>query len=256
MLPAADPSSAWLYFDQHTFPASHFGAKMSSQVLGSQERQKKSKTSKLTERERLRVVQLKSEGLTHRAIAQQIGCSNSTVSDLVKKMDEEGTIRDRKTTGRPRKTTEKDDQFIALLAKQDPCQTSKQLAETIATGSVNVSHHTVLRRLRERGLHSRIQRGKPLLTEKAAKKRLQFAKQYVSMPIDFQKKVIFSDESKFEIISNKRASRVIRFKNQAFFRRMTKKKVKHSKYGLGMFLVQRSGFACVYTRQNDCPEIH
>ena len=202
---------------------------MSSQMRGSQSVGRRNKNSQLTERERLRVVQLKSEGLTHRTIANLIGCTNSTVSSLMKKVNEEGTIRDRDRSGRPRKTTENDDRYLSILAKQDPTQTVKQLAETIATGGASVSPNTVLRRLREKGIRSRIQRSKPLLTRVAAKKRLAFAKQYVSMPIEFWKKVIFSDESKFEIISNKKTSRVFRLKHQALMQRMTKKKVKHSK---------------------------
>lgn len=163
---------------------------MSSQGQGSQTLQRRSKTSQLTERERLRVVQLKAGGDSHRTIAQKVGCSNSTVSALIRKVNEEGTIRDKERTGRPRKTTMKDDRYIALLAKQDPCQTSKQIADTVSSGVASVSHYTVLRRLKEKGIRSRIQRSKPLLTRVAARRRLAFAKQYGAMPIEFWQKVI------------------------------------------------------------------
>ena len=117
-----------------------------------------------------------------------------------------------------------------MQVKQDPKQTAKQIQETIACSGVTVSADTISRRLREKGFRARVQRTKPMLTRLAAKKRLAFAKEYLMMPMSFWRKVIFSDESKFELVSNKWRSPCRRLPHQAYNRRMVKAKVKHSKY--------------------------
>ena len=203
---------------------------MSMQSQGSQLIGRKNKRCELKEWQRLQVVQLKAKGLSHRAIGAAVGCSHTAVGLLCRKVKEEGTIRNRKRSGRRRKTTAKDDAFIALQAKQNPMQSSREISETLATGTATISPATVRRRLRETCLRSHVVRAKPLMTKSAAQKRLAFAKKYVNMPLSFWQKVIFSDESKFELISNRRKTRMWRPKGYPFWKRIVRNKAKHSQH--------------------------
>jgi transposase len=184
----------------------------------------------MTESERLAIVRMSAEGMSQRDIAASIGCSKTGVQKIIKKANQQGTIKNMKRTGRKRITTPGEDRYIVMQAKKDPSLSGEQICETVAQTGVTASPKTVKRRIKEAGLSSCVQRGKPMLTPTQAKRRLDFARKYVNKPAEFWRKVIFSDESKFELISNKRKTRVWRHKGEEFMRRMVKGKVKHSKY--------------------------
>ena len=201
-----------------------------SQGLVSQERKREGAGDRLRECEKLAILSLSAQGMTSRAIATSVGCGKSTVNRILKRVRSEGTIANKRSTGRPRKTSERADHFLSLLARRDPLASARELKESAAAAGVHVSVKTIARRLKEKGLMSRIQRTKPLLTPAAARRRLAFAKKYRLMPPSFWRRVIWSDESKFELISNRRRTRVWRTAREAFARRMVKVRVKHSKY--------------------------
>lgn len=65
-----------------------------------------------------------------------------------------------------------------------------------------------------------------MLTEKQKKKRLAWAKERVMWTYEDWKKIIFSDESKFDVCVGDHRSRVIRNKNEAFHKDCLKRKIK------------------------------
>src|SRR5215813_12483946 len=69
----------------------------------------------------------------------------------------------------------------------------------IVTIGVDVSASTVCRRMRELGYNARVARKKPYLKPDHIKLRLQFAKAHINEPMEYWKKVIWSDESKFKL---------------------------------------------------------
>ncbi|GFW01631.1 transposable element Tcb1 transposase [Trichonephila clavipes] len=60
---------------------------------------------------------------------------------------------------------------------------------------------TVRNVLHSAGLKERTPRKKPYICEVNRKRRLELAMKYKNKPMDFWKKVVFSDESKFEIFT-------------------------------------------------------
>lgn len=70
---------------------------------------------------------------------------------------------------------------------------------------------------------------KPLLTAVQKKKRLAWAKERLHWTVNDWSKVIFSDESKFDVAVGDSRSRVIRFKHEAFHKDCLKRTVKFSK---------------------------
>ncbi|GFV69171.1 transposable element Tcb2 transposase [Trichonephila clavipes] len=71
--------------------------------------------------------------------------------------------------------------------------------ELLSSCNVSVSAQTVRNVLHSAGLKARTPRKKPYISE--VKRRLEFAMKYKNKPMDFWKKAIFSDESKFEIFT-------------------------------------------------------
>ena len=125
---------------------------------------------------------------------------------MCRKVNDEGTITNRKRSGGPWKPTAKDDAFIALQAKLNPMKSSREISETLATSTALVSPATVRRRFRETCLRPHVVRAKPMIPRSAAKKRLAFPTKFVSMPL--WQKVVFCDKSKFEdIVTERRDAR-------------------------------------------------
>jgi len=77
---------------------------------------------------------------------------------------------------------------------------------------------TVNRRLIEAGLKSQIAAVKDILTDEHRAGRLAFARPYVNHPIDFWRRVIFTDEKSWSSSSHGRV-RVRRLKNDRFKKR-------------------------------------
>ncbi|GFX54210.1 transposable element Tcb2 transposase [Trichonephila clavipes] len=73
--------------------------------------------------------------------------------------------------------------------------------ELLSPCNVSVSAQTVRNALHSAGLKARTPGRKPYISEVNRKRRLEFAMKYKNKPMDFWKKVIFSDESKFEIFT-------------------------------------------------------
>ena len=64
------------------------------------------------------------------------------------------------------------------------------------------SLYTVKRRLIDAGLNGKISRIKPLLLPRHKQQRLQWAKDHRDWTEDMRKKVVWSDESKFNFFHN------------------------------------------------------
>ncbi|KAH9181309.1 hypothetical protein AeNC1_016715, partial [Aphanomyces euteiches] len=102
--------------------------------------------------------------------------------------------------GRPRLTTESLDRVIIREAKKD----RRARAETIADGldvyyDTQVSPETVRRQIRETGMNGRATIKKPYLSKANKKRRLDFAREYHLLPASYWEKVVFTDESPFNL---------------------------------------------------------
>ena len=91
--------------------------------------------------------------------------STSVVSRLVAKHRVNVDVKDRARSGRPRKTSLKDDRHLVNMAIRNPFHSAKQLRQhwSQATG-VNVSREMVNKRLLAAGLRARRPLKRPRLT--------------------------------------------------------------------------------------------
>lgn len=177
------------------------------------------------------IVKDRQNGLSNRKIGHKYGVSEAAVRKIWKKFQELGTVADKIGRGRKRKTSIKEDRRIIRETKKNSTITSRVIRENL---QLNISERTVRRRLREAGLRNNFALRRPLIRKANKMKRLEFAKKYADKPLDFWKKVLWSDESKFELFGHKQRLRVWSKPGEKLLDKNIQKTVK---YGGGNTLV-------------------
>ena len=94
-----------------------------------------------------KIIALANEGQSVRAIEAVTGVAKSTVSDCIRTFKSRKTFVHKSRSGRPRKTTAREDQEIILAVKRNRFVTSKAIKEEIPT--LKVSIRTIRKRIRE-----------------------------------------------------------------------------------------------------------
>lgn len=173
---------------------------------------------------RYRIIEDRKDRLSYADLAKKYKLSKSGVYYLCKKYATTGFVENKSGRGRKPKTTARDDSMIVRLAKKKSDISSREIVEDL---KLNVSAVTVRRRLKKSGLDSRIQRKKPYISKINKKKRLDFAKKYVSKDSKFWDSVLWSDESKFELFGSKKRKRVWRRSGEALKQANILQTVKH-----------------------------
>ncbi|GFT27543.1 transposable element Tcb1 transposase [Trichonephila clavipes] len=112
---------------------------------------------------------------------------------------ETSSVENEPRPGGPSKLTSRAKRIIVRSATNKPMTSAQNIAnELLSSCNVSVSAQTVRNVLHSAGLKARTPRKKPYISEVNRKRRLEFAVKHKNKPMDFWKKVIFSDESKFE----------------------------------------------------------
>ena len=155
------------------------------------------KRQKLDYSVREAIVKLHKEKYTIREISEKVKRSKSVVGRVVKSYNDTGKIVSAFKTGKPRKTSTREDRIMQRLSLKDRFKSCTEIERVMNS----TSRQTVSRRLQEIGLFNRIPRKKPLVSSKN-KKRLEFANRYVIWTYENWAKVFFSDESKFNLFGN------------------------------------------------------
>lgn len=150
----------------------------------------------LTEVERAAIVTLHKIGWTGKSIAQAIHCSEQTVSLWVSRWRDEHSVSDHERSGRPRCTTDEQDQEIGLYSDAHvnalPCGIVREL-------ELPVSVRTVARRRIEIDLHTFVRRHEHAFTEHDLKRRIAFAEGYSRWTEDDWRRVMWSDHTLFTL---------------------------------------------------------
>lgn len=135
---------------------------------------------------------------TQHEIALMYSIKQNTVSSILKRHRETGSIAVKPRSGRPLKTTPRTDNRILRLIKQNPFSTSAQIKQILSPDLNHITTKTIRNRLAKKfKMPARIPRKKPLITEKARLKRLAWCKAHKDWTVEDWKKVTFSDESTF-----------------------------------------------------------
>ena len=152
---------------------------------------------------RARVCALLEHGMSTRYVASHEGISQSAVVKIRQRVEETGSYADRPRVGRPRQLTERGARLAARMIVSGKCQTAVNVQHELETSHLAaVSGKTVRRILRSTGIRARAKRKRPLLKKRHWLQRLRFAKKYQNWSVDDWRRVVWSDESKFQIFGS------------------------------------------------------
>lgn len=173
----------------------------------------------ISNEDRLRVVLKAEQGISHRQIAREMNINRKSVDRIVKKHQETGSVKDRERSGRPKLSTIRDDRALVRTSLSDRQLTAPQLRTHwfLSTG-VASSVTTVKSRLSEAGLRGCIAVKKPLLRLQNRHARLDFARQHQHWSTNDWEKVLWSDESSFEVFNSAKRVFVRRRTNERYSR--------------------------------------
>ena len=130
------------------------------------------------------IVALHEENLSNRAIALRVGCDRRTVDRLLAHYSMVKPLTSHIKSGRPRKTTQRDDSTMSRMVLRDRRITARAIQAEMQHRRVNVSARTVRRRLSNAGFFARRPIRKPFLSKKIKKSRLEWARSHQNWTVD------------------------------------------------------------------------
>ncbi|CDQ85386.1 unnamed protein product [Oncorhynchus mykiss] len=185
------------------------------------------RNKELSSETRQSILVLRNEGYSMREIAKKLKISYNAVYYSVHRTAQTGSNQNRNRSGRPRCTTEQEDKYIRVSSLRNRRLTGPQLAASLnSTLKTPVSTSTVKRRLRDAGLLGRVVKKKTCLRLANKNKRLRWAKEHSHWTEEDWKKVLWTDESKFEVFGSQRTF-VRRRKNEKMLEECLTPSVKH-----------------------------
>nr|CAH7732216.1 unnamed protein product [Callosobruchus chinensis] len=144
-------------------------------------------------------------------IANRLNVVRSTVSRTIGRYEETGEVNSRPRKGRPTVSTRREDRYIAQLARRERSVTVPVLRSQFQrTFNRVISTATIRRRVLASGLRCRRPLRVPLLTARHRTARLQWARAHQDWLLPQWRNVLFSNESRFGLVSHHYLGRVWR----------------------------------------------
>src|SRR3978361_1565519 len=112
---------------------------------------KKDNSRRYSVEERSQIIGQVDVGVSDSDLMKRWGMHKNTLSNLKKKYEKTGSVKDLPRSGRPRETSEREDRHLALTVARDPRVGAKFMAKRLVPGFCKnrISRWTVARRLRE-----------------------------------------------------------------------------------------------------------
>uniref|UniRef100_A0A4W5KKQ5 Transposase Tc1-like domain-containing protein n=1 Tax=Hucho hucho TaxID=62062 RepID=A0A4W5KKQ5_9TELE len=158
------------------------------------------KTKELSKDTRNKIVDLHQVGKTESAIGKQLGLKKSTVGAIIRKWKTYKTTDNLPRSGAPRKISPRGVKMITRTVSKNPRTTRGDLVNDLQRAGTKVTKPTISNTLRRQGLKSCSARRVPLLKPVHVQARLKFAREHLDDPDEDWENVIWSDETKIELI--------------------------------------------------------
>lgn len=191
-------------------------------------------TTQLGEREYWGVYWLNVKALSMGSISATVGISKSTVQTIIKRIKNTGSPIPKPRPGRPKKVNERDLRRIEAITRKDPFASYNKIISELKVHQIDICRATLISYLKELGFGSYFSAHKPKLTEAHRKKRLRWAKERVNWTPEDWKRVVWSDESRFEVEGYQGGARVLRKVGERYEERHV---VSTTKWGNGSVMV-------------------
>jgi len=173
-------------------------------------------------------------------IATALGFSVYAVKRVIARWEKEGTTAVRKRSGRPPKLSERYRRALVCMASKNRRASLRDLTSEISKVAP-VSERTVSRSLHSCGLRCVFAIAKPCLTSDQAKRRLAWARFHQSWQQEDWDRVIWSDESSFQLIPSGGRVRVWRRKTEKYRKECLAPTIKHGGGSVTIWGCFRSG---------------
>lgn len=165
--------------------------------------------------------------VSERKIGKQMMLPKSTVRNILTSFQENGHLEPVKPKGRSCVVTEREKNLLRRLAVANR-RLSMDNISSLWNDTIGKTYckKTCARILKTMGYKQYAAKKKPALSKIQMRKRLQWAKQFSLWTEDDWKRVVWSDEARFELQFGSQTSTVIRRPNEAYLPECIKKQVK------------------------------
>ena len=144
-----------------------------------------------------------SKGKSCQQIASMLKMKKTTVWNIIRRFRDEDRLDLRQQSRRPKVLTAREENYVIRKVKRNPRLSAPKIAAQLELEIGKKVHPETIRRvLRGANFHGRVARNKPFLKNIHKRKRLLFAKEHLEKDKTWWNRVIFSDESKFNIYSS------------------------------------------------------
>ena len=189
--------------------------------------------SHLTDVQKGMIEALHGEGISNREIARRLEINEKTVRYNLRKLEEHNSMATLPRSGRPKALSARAERHLIRTCSQNRFMTAPELAVEVANATgVTVHRTTVSRRLAAAGFHGRVARHKPRLTANHKARRLRWAREHLAWSPDDWSKVLWSDESRFQLFQSDGRVYVRRCVNEEFAEKCVVPSVKHGGTGI------------------------
>jgi len=174
------------------------------------------------------VLEALKDGRTQAEVARMFHVSPQLVSSWKNRFDRRKTVQNMARSGRPKKTSQRIDNIIKKLSTSNVHRTATAIRDDLEVNyNIQVTVSTVKRRLTAVGLHGRRPAKKPLISAKNRIARVKFATEHALWTSEEWSKLLWSDESKFNLFSSDGIRYIRRPVNKRFDVRYQVPTVKH-----------------------------
>ena len=173
------------------------------------------------------------KGHSYTAISELLSIPKSTIAGVISRWKILGRIGNAPRTGRKTLITLGLKRILKRIVDKEPTLSCRKIAGILKDNhQVEVTRETVRKYISEFGYRACIRRKKPLISKKNRKARLEFARKYLDEPPEFWERVLFTDESKYNIFGSDGRVKVWRKPSEGLNPKYTSKTVKHGGGGV------------------------
>ena len=138
-------------------------------------------------------------------IARLVGVSEKCVRTTRKNFEKDNVAGELPRSGRPNKLSPRAKNWIYRQVRKNPTMSCRRLADEFNSTfqEVSICRESVRKTLLDKEIGTYVSPKKPLLTKKHKKNRYEWCKERLHWDVEKWSRVIFSDESNFEVINRK-----------------------------------------------------